>query len=377
MTAPMTEAPTAIATAAPVTLTLWHGYTAGSTEETAITQIVAQYMKDHPNVTVNVQRIASDQIVNNWQTDVSGGTAADMFTAQNDNLGDWVRAGTVAAVDKQLVGKLTGVSQTGIDGVTVDGKIYAVPGIIKAVALYYNKSTVANPPTTTDELLALVKSGKKLVLNESNYDNYGFFPAFGGQLTDSTGKCIADQGGFVDAMTYLVALKTAGATFQSDRAKADTLFKTGAADMIINGPWVLGDYEKSLGDKLGVAPMPAGPKGPAKPLASIDGFYFNPKSQNTDAAIQLAEYIFGKDGLAIYANLAGDPPVRTDVTVSDSLVRAFADAASAGTPRPQTVAFGNWWGPFGDMVNRVIEGKSTPADAVKTACTAMNTANKK
>jgi arabinogalactan oligomer/maltooligosaccharide transport system substrate-binding protein len=373
-----TTAPAATTSGAAVTVTLWHSYHAGGTEEQTINQLVAQYQKDNPGVTVNVQEIPFDQIFNKWKTDVaSGGTAADMFTAPNDDLGNWVRAGIVAPLDNQLAGKLGGVSKTGVDGVTVDGKIYAVPGIIKAVALYYNKSSVATPPASTDDLLALLKSGKKIVLNENNYHNYGFFPAFGGELMDSTGKCIADQGGFTDAMQYLLSLKAAGAQFQTDGGKADTLFQTGAVDMIIDGPWVLGDMKKALGDKLGVAPIPAGPKGPAKPLAGIDGFYLNPNSQNTDAAIGLAQYIFGAKGLAVYADTAGDPPARTDVTVADPLVKAFSDAAGAGTPRPQSLEFGNWWGPFGDMVTKVIEGKSTPADGVKAACAAMNKANNK
>lgn len=371
-----TAAPTAAA--APITLTIWHSYHTGGSEEQAISQIVAQYMKDNPNVTVSVQNIPFDQIFTKWQTDVaSGGSAADMFTAPNDDLGNWVRAGTVAPLDDLLKGKLDGYSKAGVAGVTVDGKIYAVPGIIKAVALYYNKITVATPPATTADLLALVKGGKKLVINQNNYHNFGFFPAFGGTLMDPTGKCVADQGGFADAMQYLLDLKKAGADFETDGGKADTLFRQGQADMIINGPWVLGDYKKDLGDKLGVAPIPAGPKGPAMPLAGIDGWYVNPNSPNKEAAVALGLYIFNAAGLKVYADVAGDPPARTDVSVSDPLVKAFADAAAAGFPRPQSKEFGNWWGPFGDMVTAVMEGKSAPTAAVATACQAMNKANNK
>ena len=269
------------------------------------------------------------------------------------------------------------MSKAGVDGVTVGGKLYAVPGIIKAVALYYNKSTVPEPPKTTDELLALVKSGKKIVLNQNNYHNFGFFPAFGGKLMDDTGKCVADQGGFAEAMQYLVDLKAAGAMFETDGGKADTLFRQGQADMIINGPWVLGDYKNDLGDKLGVAPMPAGPSGPAQPLSGIDGFYVNPNSTNKEAAVALALYIFNADGLKVYADVAGDPPARTDVQAADPLVKAFGDAAAGGFPRPQSTEFGNWWGPFGDMVTKVLEGKSSPADGVAEACAAMNKANNK
>ena len=34
--------------------------------------------------------------------------------------------------------------------------------------------------------------------------------------------------------------------------------------------------------------------------------------------------------------------VPTDVTATNPLVKAFADAAAAGFPRPQA-EFGNWW----------------------------------
>ncbi|MGE5378572.1 MAG: extracellular solute-binding protein [Bacteroidota bacterium] len=381
--APATEAPAATeaATQAPaaeaVEVTIWHGYHTGGSEEAALTKLVNQYQADHPNVKVNLLAIPFDQIFNKYETDTAAGGGPDMFTAPNDSLGKEVRASVVAPIDDLVKGKLDGYTQAGINGVTVDGKMYAVPGIAKAVALYYNKDTVPTPPATTDDLMNLVKSGKKIVINQNAYHNYGFWGAFGGKLMDDTGKCVADQGGFADALQYLKDLKAAGALFETDGGKADTEFRQGQADMIINGPWVLGDYKKDLGDKLGVAPMPAGPGGPATPLAGIDGWYINPNSANQQAAVDLALYIFGKDGLGEYANTAGDPPARSDVTITDPLVKDFADAAAAGFPRPQSAEFDNYWGPFGDAVTAVMEGKATPADAVKTACDTMNKANNK
>ena len=43
--------------------------------------------------------------------------------------------------------------------------------------------------------------------------------------------------------------------------------------------------------------------------------------------------------------------------------------------RQQSAEFGNYWGPFGDALTKVMEGKSSPEDAVTEACSAMNTAN--
>ncbi len=377
-----TEAPQA--TAAPTGLTgeitLWHGYHAGGTEEKAIGDAVAQLQKDNPGLKVNVLEIPFDQLFNKWETEVAAGGGPDMFTAPNDNLGNEVRAGLVAPIDDLMKDHIGDFSKAGIDGVTVDGKLYAVPGIIKAVALYYNKSTIPNPPKTTDDLLALLKSGKKIALNENNYHNFGWLvSAFGDKLMDDTGKCVADTTGMADAMQFLKDLKAAGAKFETDGAKADTEFRQGQVDMIVNGPWVLGDYKGDLKDNLGVAPMPAGPKGPATPLSGIDGWYINPNitPDQQKLAVAAGLYLFGKDGAANWANTAGDPMVANGVTISDPLVKAFVDAAAAGFPRPQSKEFGNWWGPFGDAVTKVVEGKSDPAAAVKEACAAMNKASGK
>ncbi|HUI89830.1 MAG TPA: extracellular solute-binding protein [Anaerolineales bacterium] len=367
------------ASSGPVTLTIWHGYHAGGSEEATINKIVSDYQAANPNVKLTVLEVPFDQLYNKWDTSVAAGqTTPDMFTAPNDNLGSEVRAGTIAPIDALVQGKLTGYTQAGINGVTVDGKIYAVPGIAKAVGLFYNTSTIPNPPKTTDDLMALVKSGKKFgFVNNGGYYMWGFWSAFGGTLMDSSGKCSATQGGFADALQYLADLQTAGGTIYTDEGKADTAFEQGQLDMIIEGPWELGDFEKALGSKLGVVPGPNGPKGAFMPMMGIDGWYINPNSKNQQAAIAFALYAFGKDGLTLYENNAGDPAARSDVTSTDPLVKAFADIAAAGYPRPQSKEFGNYWGPFGDAMTAVFGGKAAPADAVTTACAAMDKANGK
>jgi len=364
--------------AAPSTLTIWHGYHAGGSEESTINQIVAQYQKDNPNVKITVLEVPFDQLYNKYETDTAAGGGPDMYTAPNDNLGSEVREGVLAPIDSLVQGKLAGYTQAGINGVTVDGKMYAVPGIAKAVGLFYNTSTIPTPPKTTDDLMNLVKSGKKFgFVNNGAYYIWGFWSAFGGTLMDSSGKCAATQGGFADALQYLADLQTAGGTIYTDEGKADTAFEQGQLDMIIEGPWELADFEKVLGSKLGVVPGPNGPKGSFAPMMGIDGWYINPNSKNQQAAIAFALYAFGKDGLTLYENNAGDPAARTDVTSTDPLVKAFADIAAAGYPRPQSKEFGNYWGPFGDAMTAVFGGKATASDAVTTACAAMDKANGK
>ena len=266
-----TSTPTPSATSAPVRLSLWQTFDVGSAEDQVLTALVNDYVHRRPGLTVDIQNIPSYQIYNRWQSGVADGTAGDLVLASNDTLGAWVRAGAVAPLDDQLAGQLQEVSQVARESVTVAGQLYGLPGTVQVLALYYRTSAIVTPPATAGDLLALVKGGKRLVLNASNYYSFGFFEAFGGQLMDSSGACTAGQGGFAEAMQFLLDLKSAGASFQTDTTKGPALLASGAADMLIDGPWALAALEQALGGGLGVAPMPAGSSGPARPLARVEG----------------------------------------------------------------------------------------------------------
>lgn len=360
-----------------VTIQLWHAYQTGSAEESTLTTLVANAQKEFPNMTIEVLQIPFDQIFNKWQTEVAAGEGPDMFVAPNDDLGNWVRGSLVLNLDSYLEGKLEGVVSVGVDGMTVDGSLYGVPESAKAVALYYNKSMVDTPPATTDELLKAIQDGQKMTFVNGAYHLFGWSGAFGGKLLDDSGTCVADQGGWAEALQYLLDLQAAGATFDADYGAAEAPFRAGETAFFVNGPWALADYKKDLGDNLGVALIPAG-TAPATPLNGIDGFYINPNSANPQAAVDLALFLTGDASAQIYTDSAGHVPIRTSVDASsDPLVATFAEASAAGFPRPQSVEFANYWTPFGDMFTKVLEGQATPEEAVTAACTAMNAANGK
>ncbi len=293
-----------------------------------------------------------------------------------------MRLGLLAPLDKYLkVDAANFFPENRCKGSRVDGKIHGVPGIAKAVALYYNKTTIPTPPTTTAELLQMVKDGKKIAINQTAYHNFGFFTgAFGGTLLDANGVCIADQGGFAQALQFLKELKAAGAIFNTDDAVSNQLFSQGAVDMTIQGPWKLGDFRAALGDaNLGVAKMPAGPVGASTPLAGVDYWYVNPNisDKQKKLAVAVAMYLFGPKGAQVYSDTARSPMVTLGVEPASERVRIFAEAAAAGFPRPQSTEFGNYWEPFGTAINKVLNDGVNPVTAVQEATQAMNAANGK
>lgn len=380
-TAPPTE-PTAAPPAGgmPIegTVTLWHAYGTGSTEEVVINELVERARAAYPNATINVLQIPFDQIFNKFQNEVTSGAGPDLFIAPNDSLGDQVRAGLLADLSAYVPAlQAENVAPLAIEGMSLDGKLYAIPESFKAVALYYNKSKVATPPATTDELLAAVRGGNTLVLNQSAYHNFGWLQAFGGQLMDESGKCVADQTGGVEWFTFLKTLKAEpNVTITTDGSQQSSLFREGKADMTINGPWELGDNRAALGDNLAVAPMP-GAANPAGPLTGVDGFYVSVNSANPAGAVALAMFLTSKESIQLYVEQAGHVPARTDIQIADPLVAGFADASATGFPRPLIPELSNFWTPFGDAITRVLDGGADPAAAISEACATMNTANGK
>ncbi|MBJ7259627.1 MAG: extracellular solute-binding protein, partial [Chthoniobacterales bacterium] len=376
---------------------LWSAYDAGGAEEEALKQAVALLKKDQPDLEVTLERIPFGQfdqegtIFDKWNKEVAAGGGPDMFTAPNDNTGAQARQGIVMGIDRAAViaslDKYLKVDaanffpRASFEGATVDGKIYGVPGIAKAVALYYNKNTIPTPPTTIAELLQMVNDGKKIAINQTAYHNFGFLTgAFGGTLLDANGVCIADQGGFAEALQFLKELKDAGAIFNTDDSVSNQLFTEGAVDITIQGPWKLGDFREALGDDgLGVAKMPAGPAGAATPLAGVDYWYVNPNipAKQKKLAAAVAMYLFGPKGAQIYSDVARSPMVTLGVEPASERVRIFAEAAAAGFPRPQTTEFGNYWEPFGTAINKVLNDGVNPVTAVQEATQAMNAANGK
>jgi arabinogalactan oligomer/maltooligosaccharide transport system substrate-binding protein len=173
----------------------------------------------------------------------------------------------------------------------------------------------------------------------------------------------------INAVTYLdelyqIAKKNSWTVTDTDGYAA---FTSGKAALITNGNWAMGDYRTALGDKLAVTSLPIGPAGYAKPMLGVDGFYINPNSQNKEAAVKLALYLTNQASQTVMMNEAGHVPVRTDVQVTDPLIKGLVDAFNIGnTARPQVPQLDKYWGNFCDTDQVFLAGVS-PTDWLKTA----------
>jgi arabinogalactan oligomer/maltooligosaccharide transport system substrate-binding protein len=373
--APESEAPAGLAGE----LTIWHSYSSGAgTELEALNQVLESVQAANPDLTVDVLEVPFNDLFNKYNADAATGAGPDLFIAPNDSLGFQAREGVIADLDAALAGKLEGISEVAVNGSKVDGKLYMVPESLKAVAAFYDTAKIATPPATTDELLAGVTDGS---INagffggvNGLYHNFGWWAAFGGQLMDESGTCIADQGGVAEAYAYLAELQEAGATFYPNYDDMANAFKAGDIDYIVDGPWATGGYKTDV-PTLGVAPLPNGPSGPAQPLTGVDGWYINPSTADLDLAVNFALAMTTPEAQQTFVDVAGHIPANTSVTVTDPITQGFADAVATGYPRPQVQALDNFWANFGNSQQLILESGADPTQAVADACAAMNEAN--
>jgi len=360
-------------------LTVWHSYGSGAgTEATALKTVTDKIVAANPGLKLTIQDIKFDDLFKKFELEAASGKGPDLFIAPNDSLGKEARAGLFLDITSKLDGKLPNVSKVAIDGSKVDGKFYMVPESLKAVAMYYDKSKVATPPATTDDLLAAVKAGtvKAGFDAHSSYHSFGWWAAFGGKLMDDKGKCIADTTGVADAYKFFQAIQTAGAKWYDKYDDLASDFKSGKINLIVDGPWASGGYKDALKDNLAVAPMPAGPKGPSAPLTGVDGWYINTTSKNPDLAVAFALEMVKKDNEQVFVDTAGHIPADSTITISDPITQKFGDAVKTGFPRPQVPQLDHFWSNFDNALNLVVKKNEDATKAATDACTKMNSENK-
>jgi arabinogalactan oligomer/maltooligosaccharide transport system substrate-binding protein len=374
-----TSAPASGAGGLTGSLTVWHSYGSGAGTEAAALKTVTDKIKAaNSGLKLTIQDVKFDDLFKKFELEAASGGGPDLFIAPNDSLGKEARAKLFLDVTSMLEGKLGNASAISVAGSKVDGKLYMVPESLKAVAMYYNKSKVATPPATTADLLQAIKDGKVHAGFDAHsaYHSFGWWAGFGGKLMDDTGKCVADTTGVADAYKFFQDIQTAGAKWYDKYDDLATDFKAGKIDLIVDGPWASGGYKDALKDNLAVAPMPAGPKGPAAPLTGVDGWYINTNAKDPQLAVNFALEMVKAENEQVFVDTAGHIPADTTITIKDPITLKFAEAVKTGFPRPQVAQLDNFWANFDNALKEVVQKKSDPQVAATTACKAMNTANK-
>lgn len=361
----------------PVTITIWHGYT--ETEERVFSQVVADFMAAHSNITINTLAVPFDELQNKFQTEAAAGGGPTLITGPQDRMAAYAAAGLLAPIDEnaEFLGDLVPAA---VEGGRVNGVLVGVPINNKVVALFYNRSVIDTPPATFDELLDMAaEHGMAITLDW--FHNYAWVPAFGAQLFDENYRCVLDTTGAAAAFDFLSTVcHSEGVTCDGNDGNMDTLFRSGQVAFRIQGPWMSGDAINDLGlENVGVTRIPPIPgHGDPRPWNQSEMIQINVNAtpEQVSAAMLFIEYLTSAEVQALFLNEANWIPANASVdTSSNPVVGGFLAQVPYSDPFPVVSQLGATWGPMGDAVTKIYEGVSTAEDAIAEACTLINTTN--
>jgi len=349
-----------------------------------VQKLADDYTALHPNVTFNVVNkdveVLREDMVN---TALSPDAQPQLLWTVADHVGPFTAAGVIQPLDG-LIDQAT-YDPVPWSATVADGQQWGAPiSNGNQLMLYWNKSIIGDTaPADSDAMIATAQehtSGADygLVFNQTEpFWLVPFLGGFGGSVFASDGVSPSLNTPYmVNTLQFLYDLKFTDKVMPSecDYTCADDLFKAGSAAMIVNGDWALGDYSTTLGDNLGVGPIPPISYTGDYPKPYTAGtFYMVPSSVEGDTLTVVIDFIkwsTDKDQQVAMVEALKRLPANLEaladpIVTGDPLLAGAAAAVQVGTPQPVNLEMRCNWDAMKPQMQAVLSGSTSPGDAAK------------
>jgi multiple sugar transport system substrate-binding protein len=411
-----TSSPTATgsgaASGAPVQLTMWIGYTPpppvdGSQEYLSIQDIVNRFQDEHPNVTIDLQYVNSDNALQKATVALQGDQQPDISYQYGTNMPQLATA-------PKLVDLTDKVNEPDFNWndffegeravATVNDHVYGVPALVDNLAVVYNKDMFQQagiPAPTSDWTWDDLTSAAAALTDTSNQQFGLAFPADGSETTvweyeamlweaggdilnpDNTEAAFNSDSG-VRALTALQQMQQDGSLyldFHPDAGKSEQLMNSGKIGMIITGPWDLSSFPNI---DYGVQVMPSfDPGGSHITIAGPDNWViFDNGPDNVNASWEFLKFLASPENVLKDSLATSHLPTRESVEKLPAFaefgkkypgVDVFAqNLSNVQKARPQVAQYPQVSSFLGQAVVSVLLGKSDPKTALDQAAQQAN-----
>lgn len=362
----------------------------GDEVDVFLDEVVNTFMENNPNIAVERVHYGNEELRDQFQTAGLAGAAPELARVPNDFAGPFSSLQLILPINEVFdQAFLDTLSPLAIQASRVAGVDWGVPDNYgNHLMLLYNKDLVAEPPKTTDELIAVAKELTKDEDGDGEPDQWGFaynlnepfwlapwIGGFGGWPLDENDQPDLGSEAVVKALQFVHDLKWEHkiVPVECDYNCADTLFKEGKAAMIINGDWSLGGYVDVLGDKLGVAPIPEIP-GYGWPSPMTSGKYWMVSKHVKDdptrleAASKFVQFMASKEvqkqwldrfkRLPSNKELQNDPAITADPILAGSMAQLQKGRGMPAAPEMRCA-----WDAMRPNLEAVMADTATPEEA--------------
>ncbi len=338
-----------------------------------------------------------------FTTAIAGGTTPDLAEVGTTWTPEFAEANALEDLTDKAASMKGDLVQGLVDAGTFDGKLYGMPWYAGVRSFVYNKDIFdkagVKAPTSWAELESV---GEKIkasspdvvpfaVAGECSYCMLPFIWGAGGDVAKQDGDKWTSAIDSPEAQAGLsfytdLALKKGLSTPAAATWKETDLlknFEAGKLAMTITGNWTVTKINTdapNLKDKLGAFPIPGKDSGVAPSFLGGSHLSIFKGSQNQDLAWKFIEMMSSDKYAADWAKQSNFfPGIKSllDATAksNDPMVAPFAkQMVDAGKSMPVTPAWGKIEGAkvLTKMLQEVLTGKSSVADATKAAATEMN-----
>ncbi|EID53053.1 extracellular solute-binding protein [Saccharomonospora xinjiangensis] len=375
------------------TVTFWDTSDA-TTESPAYRELAKRFEQEYPNIKVDYVNVPFDGADDKFKTAAQNGDGApDVMRTDVGWTPTFAALGYLQPLDDTPALKNSDdYLPVPMESNVYEGKTYGVPQVTDTLALLYNKdhfaeAGITEPPATWDELREAaekiedeVPRTKGIFLNADSYYLLPFVYGEGGDYVDVEAKRITIDSPEVNAAIGTVRELVADGVGTTDTSankytNMQDGFKKGTVSMIINGPWSVSDAlsGEAFDDpaNLGVAPVPAGPKGQGGPVGGHN-YTVYAGSPDLAASYLFVEFMNRPENQAYVASENNTLPTRTSVyekpEVSDNeILTAFQQPIELAKPRPAAPGAGTLYDLFSPFYEQILGGQASVEDGLAQA----------
>lgn len=327
-------------------------------DDPAIMRAAKVFEEEHPGTKVNIEGMASKELISKYTTTAMAGSGPDVVALDNSGWPiDLAAMGLILPLDDKIQASENSYLQGPLDSGYYEGSYYSVPWYYNNTGLYYNSRILAEigkekAPETWEELEEDIKLATEKGYSgiSTRLDGYALFNIFfenGNSVIDTTGDkpvvTVNDESG-KEAFEFWTGLHTKYHAFPegmkdaADWATAYTTFVSDDCLFFVCGDWAYANIQKGNPDmEFGLAPMPKG-----KVQAVCLGGYnlaINSNTTNSDLAWAFVDYLTSKECDYVMTE-QGRIPARDDVDYTPILeqnpdYQVFIDEAVCTEPRPR------------------------------------------
>lgn len=394
-------------TTAPIHLTMWIGYTPPppveeSQEYLSIKDMVDRFQLEHPNITIDLQYVNSDNALQKATVALQGNEQPDISYQYGTNMPQ-------IAQSPKLVDLTERVNDPDFNWddffegeravATVDGRVLGIPALVDNLAVVYNKDLFAAAGVsepTSDWTWDDARAAAEAVTDPPNKVFGMVFPAdtsetmvwqyeallwaAGGDILTADNQHAAfNSPEGVRALTVLQQMQQDGSMyldFHPDSGKYGQLFNSGKIGMVITGPWDLSGFPDA---NYGVQVMPSFDAGGAHTtIAGPDNWViFDNGPERVDASWEFLKFMATPENVLKDSLATSHLPTRASVQALPEFaqfdqnfpgVGTFAENLSNVTKaRPQIAQYPQISTLLGQALVSVLLGQAEPQEALDQA----------